>query len=248
LSEEVPLEVTENLRFFTTPEAVDQYSVYRLFQEEKYLFAKYYKPSDRILDLACGLARTTLILYEMGLSVRGTDVSEVLINLAKRRFPYLDLQVDSFDRLHEPDCAYSHVLISFNGLDLAFPESQRETALSECARVLKPGGTLIYSSHNIKTLHLFSPRHWRRFPWKLRNTLKAFKAREYIFDDGLYGLHASPEFVIQQTETAGFKFLEMVGCRMSANWRLNRYLSPFIYYAFGKPPLPQFEPAATARP
>ena len=157
MPEQLPLELAENLRFFTTTDAVDDYSVYRLDPEEKYLFAKYYRPSDRILDLACGLGRTTLRLHEMGFSVRGIDTSEVFINTARKRFPYLDLRVGSYDCIEEPDSTYSHVLISFNGLDYAFPESQRITALRECARVLKSGGTLIYSSHNIKSLHLFSP-------------------------------------------------------------------------------------------
>jgi SAM-dependent methyltransferase len=236
LSTQVLSELAKNRHFFTTPEAVDEYSVYRLFPEEKYLFSKYYNPGDRILDLACGLGRTTLILHEMGLCVRGVDASEVFINIAKRRFPYLDLRVGSFDFLHEPDCTYSHVLISFNGLDLAIPESQRVMALRECARVLIPGGTLIYSSHNIKFLHLFSPRRRYRLLWRLRNSLKAFKARAYVLEDGLYGLCASPEFVIQQTEGVGLRFLEMVGFNMSTNSRFNRYSSPYIHYAFRRPP------------
>jgi ubiquinone/menaquinone biosynthesis C-methylase UbiE len=245
LSEQIPSPLANNFRFYTTPEAVDEYSLYRLFPEEKHLFAKYYKPGDRILDLGCGLGRTTLILHEMGLSVKGIDASEVFINIAKRRFPYLDLQVGSFDCLEEPDCAYSHVLIAFNGLDLAFPESQRVMVLRECARVLQPGGTLIFSSHNIKSLHYFSPRCISRVLWRLRNGLKAFKTRAYVLDEGLYGLYASPEFVIQQTENAGLKFLEMVGFKLSTNWWYNRYFSSFVHYTFRKPPV---QPPETAEP
>jgi len=232
---QIPLELAENLQSYTTPEAVDKYSVYRLFPEEKYLFAKYYKRGDRILDLACGLGRTTLLLHEVGLSVRGVDASEVFIKTAKRRLPYLDLQVGSYDRIEEPDSAFSHVLISFNGIDLAFPESQRVAALRECARVLKPGGTLIYSSHNIKSLHLFSPRDRYRLLWKLRNCLKAFKQRAYVLEAGLHALYASREFVIRQTEQVGLKFLEMVWFRMIGNERIDRYFSPCIHYVFTKP-------------
>jgi ubiquinone/menaquinone biosynthesis C-methylase UbiE len=225
-----------NLQFYTTPEAVEECSVYRLQPEEKHLFAKYYRSGDRILDLACGLGRTTLILYEMGLSVRGIDASETLINVAKRRFPYLDLGVGSFARIEEPDSAYSHVLISSNALDLAYPESQRDIALRECLRVLKAGGTFIYSSHNLKALQLWSPRYWRSAPlWKLRNTLKAFRAKAYVFEGSLCGIFSSPEFVVQQTESIGFKFLEMIGPRMSSDRRLNKYFSINIHYAFMKP-------------
>jgi ubiquinone/menaquinone biosynthesis C-methylase UbiE len=234
LSEQVPSPLAENLQAFTTPAAVDEYSVYRLDPEEKYLFAKYYKPGDRILDLACGVGRTTLLLYEMGLSVQGLDASEVLISTAKRRLPYLELRVGSYDHIKEPDSTFSHVLISFNGIDYAFPESQRLAALRECARVLKPGGTLIYSSHNIKSLHLFSPRDRSRVIWKLRNSLKAFKQRAYVLEAGLHTLYTSREFVIGQTEQAGLKFLEMVWFRMIGNERIDRYFSPYIHYVFTK--------------
>ena len=235
MSEQVPWQLAENLQVFKTPSAVDEYSVYRLDPEEKYLFAKYYKPGDRILDLACGLGRTTLLLYEMGLSVQGLDASEVFINTAKRRLPYLDLRVGSYDRIVEPDSSFSHVLISFNGLDLAFPEAQRVAVLGECARVLKPGGTLIYSSHNIKSLHLFSPRDRDRVLWKLRNCLRAFKPRAYVLEAGLHMLYASREFVIGQTEQVGLKFLEMVWFKLIGNERIDRYFSSYNHYVFTKP-------------
>ncbi len=235
MSEQVPSPLAENLQAFKTPAAVDEYSVYRLDPEEKYLFAKYYKPGDRILDLACGMGRTTLLLHEMGLSVSGIDASEVFINTAKRRLPYLDLRVGSYDRIEEPDSAFSHVLISFNGIDYAFPELQRLAALRECARVLKPGGTLIYSSHNIKSLHLFSPRDRDRVLWKLRNCLRAFKPRAYVLEAGLHTLYTSRGFVIGQTEQVGLKFLEMVWFKMIGNERIDRYFSSYIHYVFTKP-------------
>ena len=234
MSEQIPLELAENLQAFKTSAAIDEYSVYLLYPEEKRLFAKYYKPGDRILDLACGLGRTTLLLHEMGLTVRGVDASEVFIKTARRRLPYLDLRVGSYDRIDEPPAAFSHVLISSNGIDYAFPESQRVATLGECARVLKPGGTLIYSSHKIKSLHFFSPRYRARLGWKFRNSLKAFHECAYVGDTGLYSFYAAREFVIRQTESRGLKFLDMVWLRMIGNERVDRYFSPYIHYVFQK--------------
>jgi ubiquinone/menaquinone biosynthesis C-methylase UbiE len=173
-------------------------------------------------------------LHEIGFSVVGIDLSEVLINAAKRRLPYLDLRVGSFICIAEPNAAFSHVLISSNAIDLALPESNRTVALRECARVLQHGGTLIYSCHNLKCLHLLSPRYWRRPFWKLRHTLKAFKSIAQVSEDGLHGLFVAPETAIRQTEGAGLRFLEMVGPTMSANPWFNRYFSFSIHYAFRK--------------
>ena len=95
MSDQIPPELVQNLQTFSSPESLDVFSVYLLFPEEKLLFGKYYQPGDKILDLACGMGRTTLCLHEMGCSVRGTDVSPNLIKTAQRRFPYLDLRVGS---------------------------------------------------------------------------------------------------------------------------------------------------------
>ena len=239
MSEQIPRELAENLQAFKTSEAIDEYSAYLLYPEEKRLFAKYYKPGDSVLDLACGLGRTTLLLYEMGLAVRGIDASEVFISTAKRRLPYLDLRVGSYAHIEELDSSFSHVMISLNGIDYAFPESQREAALRECARVLRPGGTFIYSSHNIKSLHFFSPRYRYRILWKLRNGLRAFKDRAYVMEEGLHTLYTSREFVIRQTEKVGLALLEIVWLNMIGNALIDRYFSPYYYYVFKKPARPR---------
>ena len=232
---EVPLELAENIQAYRTAAAIAECSVYRLFPEEEYLFNKYYKAGESVLDLACGMGRTTLLLHEMGLSVRGIDRSEVLIQLARKRLPYLDLRVGSYDCIEEPDCSFSHVLISSNGIDLAFPESQRVTALGECARVLKPGGTFIYSSLNLKSMHWFSPCYRDRLLWKLRYGIKAYREWAYVLQGGINGFFASPEFVVRQTESFGLKLLEMKWFRKLGIDRFDRYFSPYIHYAFRKP-------------
>jgi ubiquinone/menaquinone biosynthesis C-methylase UbiE len=237
LLEEVPTELAENLQAFRSAAAVAEFSVYRLFPEEEYLFNKYYKVGESVLDLACGMGRTTLLLQEMGLSVRGIDRSEVFVQLAKKRLPYLDLQIGSYDRIDEPDSSFSHVLISFNGIDYAFPVSQRIRSLGECARVLRPGGTFIYSSHNLKSMHWFSPCYRNRLAWKLRHSIKAYREWAYVFEDvdDLHTFYASPQFVVRQTESFGLKLLEMRWFRKLGLDRFDRYFSPYIHYVFRKP-------------
>ncbi len=235
LLQEIPQELAENLAAYRTARAVARFAYYRLHPDEEYLFPKYYKPGDNILDLACGMGRTTLLLYEMGLKVRGVDRSDVFIEIAKRRLPYLDLQVGSYDQINEPDSSFCHVLISHNGIDYAFPAEQRLTALLECARVLRPGGTFIYSSHNLKSLHWFSPYYRDRLRWKLCNCSKAFKEWDYVLEDGVNTLYASSDFVIRQTEAVGLKLLEAKCFSKFKVDRIDKYFSPYISYVFMKP-------------
>src|ERR1700722_19398317 len=232
---EIPHELAVNLAAFHTVQAVADFSFYRLLKEEEYLFPKYYKSGDSVLDLACGLGRTTLLLHEMGLAVHGVDRSDLFIQIAKRRLPYLDLRVGSYDNIEEADSSFSHVLISLNGLDYAYPAAQRFAALQEGARVLKPGGTLIYSSHNLKSLHWFSPYYRNRLIWKARNSIKAFKECDYVVEGGVYTFYASSGFVVGQTQAVGLKMVEMRGFFKLGTGRLDRYFSPYIHYVFTKP-------------
>jgi ubiquinone/menaquinone biosynthesis C-methylase UbiE len=235
LPEQIPKELAENLAAYRSSEAVANLSFYRLYQEEEQLFSKYYTRGESILDLACGMGRTTLLLHEMGFAVRGVDRSDVFIQLAKRRLPYLDLQMGSYDHIEEPDESFSHVLISLNGIDYAYPMAQRVQAIRECARVLKPGGTFIYCSHNIKSLHLYSPYYGNRKRWKLKNCLTAFTDWAYIDDEGLHTFYATPKVIIEQTEPTGLSLVEMRWFSKYGHERIDRFFSPYIYYVFTKP-------------
>lgn len=235
VSEPIPLELAENLAAYRSSEAVAALSVYRLYPDEEYLIKKFFKPGDSILDLACGMGRTTLPLYEMGYAVRGVDRSDVLIDIARRRLPYLDLRLGSYDHIEEPDASFSNVLISLNGIDYAFPVEQRLQALHECARVLKPGGTFIYSSHNLKSMHLHSPHYGNRKRWKLKNCLKAFKEWTYLKEDDLHTFYGTPSVILRQTEAEGLRLVEMKWFPKFGIDSIDRYFSPYIQYVFTKP-------------
>lgn len=235
MSEQIPLELAENLAAYRTASAVAKFAYYSLHPDEEYLFPKYFKPGDNVLDLACGMGRTTLLLHEMGLTVRGVDRSDVFIEIARRRLPYLDLQVGSYDQINEPDSSFRNVLISHNGIDYAFPVAQRLAALRECARVLRPGGTLIYSSHNLKSLHWFSPYYRGRLRWKLRNCIRAFKKSDYILEEGVHTFYASSDFIVGQTEAVGLKLVEAKSFSKIEIERIDKYFSPYISYVFVKP-------------
>jgi ubiquinone/menaquinone biosynthesis C-methylase UbiE len=224
-----------NAACYRTAKSVQTYSKLYLFRAERYLYGKYYRPGERVLDLACGSGRTTYYLHRMGCKAPALDLSEVLVRSGKTRHPELALSVGTFTAIPAANGVTEHVLISCNGLDMVHPEEERSTALRECARVLKPGGTLIFSSHNLKALHV-SPyffRSFKRAAWKVKNSFRAFSDATYLWDFGpLYAFYGSPGYVIRQTEAAGFRFVEMAGMMAIGNRTINSILSPYIHYVF----------------
>jgi hypothetical protein len=111
--------------------------------------------------------------------------------------------------------------------------------LRECHRVLKPGGTLVFSSHNIRAL-LASPVFLRDAPslrFKLRHTFKSVRRQAYIFDHwaDAHLFYARSDYVIRQTTSMGFEFCEMVGLRASPRWWVTQLVSPYLHFAFRKP-------------
>jgi SAM-dependent methyltransferase len=223
-----------DVEFYRTAEAVEGYSTYYLLPQEKELFLKYYRPGQTVLDLACGLGRTTVPLHEMGMEVRAIDLSDVLIARAQQRFPYIRFDVGSYTDIDAQDNSYDHVLISFNSIDHAHPVSARVRAIQESFRVLKPGGTFIYSSHNIKAVR-FSPFLFRRVPWMLRNSIHSRHEQAYIADFGLHLSYAAPEYVIRQTTAQGFDLMDVIGFRGARRRLTVKYFAPYVHYAWRKP-------------
>src|ERR1700690_2635697 len=128
------------------------------------------------------MGRTTHLLHEMSMHVRGIDRFENIVSLTNERFPYLDIRLGSYDNIRKESSSFTNILIALNAIDCAFPEAQRVKTLKECARELKPGGILIYSAHNLKSLHWFSPYYWRSLRWRFCNCFRAFGAKSYVWE------------------------------------------------------------------
>ena len=230
-------EHTSGVAYYKSAAAIATFASYGLSAEEDHLFKKYYRPGETVLDLACGMGRTTLPLYEMGMKVRGVDYSDIFIEIANRRLPYLDIRRGSFTAIDEPNASFDHVLISICSIDCAFPETEREKAFRECVRVLKPGGTFICSSHNLRSFHPLSPyyNYRSRILWKWRNTLNGFKKKCYVNEGKEVLFYSQPGYTQRQVEATGVKLVEILGFRRFKSEKLDQYFSPYVHYVFRKP-------------
>ena len=112
----------------------------------------------RVLDVGCGLGTDTARFAAGGAIVTGIDVAERAIEMAERNFAQRGL-TGSFEVMNGEamryadqsfDLVYCHTVLQFT--------ANPEQLVSECIRVLKPGGTLILMAINkyswLYALHL----------------------------------------------------------------------------------------------
>lgn len=98
---------------------------------------------SEVVDLACGTGQVAAALCARGYRVAGVDLSAGMIDRARANAPFADLNVASFERLPFTNCRFSAALCLFDSLNHADPGAL-PAVLAEVARVLQPGGLLIF--------------------------------------------------------------------------------------------------------
>jgi len=148
-------------------------------------------PGSRVLDLACGAGRHCEALSGLGARVYGLDLSAHLLRLAARRACIAgrlargDMRGLPFRR------AFDLVVSLFTSFGYFADDRMNERVLTEIARVLVPGGSLLLDHVNRPALERAlvteDERAGEGFRLRQRRSLSAARVRKEIeitWDDG----------------------------------------------------------------
>ena len=142
---------------YSHSEVVKRYSgADELWQVEDTLTARYFPATGRILDVGCGAGRVSLALARRGYDVLGIDLSAPLVGCATQRIrneppdgpgsaEFREMNVMALDL---PSDCFDGAIFSFNGIEFVPRYAGKRAALSEVARVLRPGAHFIFCTHN----------------------------------------------------------------------------------------------------
>ena len=119
---------------------------------EEYFFENHIEPGMRVLDLGCGVGRTTRYIKDRGADVVGVDMVQAFLDRGMQVHPDLDLRYMNAAELEFQDKTFDVVLFPNQGIDCTHPRSRREDVLREARRVLKDDGMFMYTHHNSTAL------------------------------------------------------------------------------------------------
>ncbi len=94
-----------------------------------------------VLDLCCGPGYVAAVAGALGARAHGVDISDGMVELARQLVPSGTFVVGDAQELPYGDASFDAVVCNFGLHHLAQPRR----AISECARVLRPGGRFVTS-------------------------------------------------------------------------------------------------------
>jgi ubiquinone/menaquinone biosynthesis C-methylase UbiE len=116
--------------------------------QEFSLFESFLHPSDRVLDLGCGNGRLLDFLHGKIADYTGLDISQKLLQEARKKYSHGHFLVGDMLSLPFPD-AFFDVVFCIASLHHIPSRDFREKVILEIKRVLKPQGFFILTVWNL---------------------------------------------------------------------------------------------------
>lgn len=140
------------------------------------------KKSSKILDVATGTGKQAFAFAKRGYEVVGIDLSEAMLNVAKKKNKYANARFEAADATDLPfeDNSFDVSTVSFALHEM--PLSIREKVLKEMVRVTKQKGLIVVVDYDLPknkigrsliyhVIALYEPEYYKEF---IRSDLEAF--------------------------------------------------------------------------
>ena len=105
---------------------------------------KFFKPGKLLIG-GIGGGRAVAPLLKHGFQITGLDISPEMVAACKYRYPNLEVRVGDLQKTEFPDEYFDSIFLPFHTICYV---DDLETTLREMKRILKPGGTLVFTMVN----------------------------------------------------------------------------------------------------
>ncbi|MFJ6678224.1 class I SAM-dependent methyltransferase [Microbacterium sp. NPDC091382] len=130
--------------------------------------------SGRLIDAGCGPGHWTQHLAERGADIRGIDLVPEFIDHARATHPGIRFHVESIESIDEPDAAIGGILAWFSTIH--HEPSTIAVPLSEFARVLRPGGSLLLGYFDADETEAFDHAVVLAYRWNTRDLQRVLES------------------------------------------------------------------------
>lgn len=143
--------------YFDSDGVVDDYAQAAaelgLWASEEKILTRLFASEDSLLELGCGAGRIAIGLYELGYrNVLATDYARNMVTKARDLAKVLEypipFRVCDATQLEFEEGVFDGAIFGFNGLMQIPQVEQRERALSEIFRVIRPGAWFVFTTHD----------------------------------------------------------------------------------------------------
>ncbi len=198
-------------REYADPGQMWKYLRVGLWPSEEALVRRFLGAGSSVLDIGCGAGRTTIALRRMGYRVLGVDLMPNMVEAARAQAAAagadVEFRVMNAVRLDLPDRSFDHALFLYNGYESIMRHADRQSALAEARRVIRPGGRFILAARSGLAFGI----PWVGWAWSvLREPLKPLGLVNRAFGVGdryRYGALAhyiTPFYVFRGLRRQGF--------------------------------------------
>jgi ubiquinone/menaquinone biosynthesis C-methylase UbiE len=128
-----------------------------------------FPPRAKLVDLGCGAGIFTKLLYDSGFKVVGVDISERLIEVAQKKYPYIEFMVGDVEKLSFASESFDGVFLSAILHHLPDPS----ICAGEVFRILRAGGKFV----------AFDPNRYNPFMYLYRDKSSLFYSNRGVTEN-----------------------------------------------------------------